>query len=45
MQKPHIKYWTDGFWECRAEGLISLGYTPFQAYERWVIFYNAMERK
>lgn len=32
--KPHI-YWKNGRWVCRIFGLIGVGDSPVEAYDRW----------
>lgn len=45
--KPHLRMYL-GVWHCgfpRFGGLVGLGYTPKQAYERWARHYRSEARK
>lgn len=44
MQKPHITLWKHGLWLCEADGWISAGLSPVNAFERWQKFKTAMTR-
>jgi len=42
MNKPRIKYWKHGLWECSGIGLNSFDKSPEAAYIRWTQFITRM---
>jgi hypothetical protein len=42
MNKPRIRYWKHGLWECSGIGLNSFDKSPEAAYIRWTQFITRM---